>query len=195
MTGNLVFLGLRAAGSAIAPDAINVCVSLAGFAAGVYVTTRIARPSKDSNAWPRVTTVALGVSLIPHACFVAVWLACRGQPSPQTIPALLGLWAIAMGSQSAAVRSLNVAGVFTTAATATFIFLAGDLADWSSTRPEHRRLGGVLVSLFLGAAAGGVLVVRAAVYAPLLPLAITLGVVAAAGTMLRRGDGGIGTRA
>ena len=195
MTGNLVFLGLRAAGSAAAPNAINVCVSLAGFAAGVSVTTRIAKPSTESGRWPQRTTLVLGACLIAHVCFVAVWFACGGRPSPQTVPALLGLWAIAMGIQSAAVRSLNVAGVFTTAATATFIFLAGDLADWPGTRPEHRRLAGVLVSLFLGATAGGGLLVIAPIYAPLLPLAITMGVVATAATVLRPDDARVGGRA
>jgi uncharacterized membrane protein YoaK (UPF0700 family) len=72
-------------------------------------------------------TVALGISLIAHTVFLVVWFASDGQPSVDVAHVLLGSWAFAMGMQSAAVRTLHVDGVFTTAATATIIFLAGDL--------------------------------------------------------------------
>ena len=71
-------------------------------------------------------------------------------------------------------------GVFTTAATATIIFLAGDITNWSATVTERRRLAGVLVSLFLGATAGGLLLVHAPIYAPVLPAVITIAVVVTA---------------
>ena len=95
---------------------------------------------------------------------------------------LLGLWAFAMGIQSAAVRSLHVDGVFTTATTATFIFVMGDFVSWSESADERRRLWGVLIFLFFGAlAGGGLLLVYAQIYAPVLPfVAILLVVVTAA---------------
>jgi hypothetical protein len=73
-----------------------------------------------------------------------------------------------------------VDGVFTTAATATVIFLVGDLVSWRATVAERRRLTGVLVSLFVGATAGGLLLVHARMYAPVLPFVITVGVVTTA---------------
>jgi uncharacterized membrane protein YoaK (UPF0700 family) len=85
-----------------------------------------------------------------------------------------------MGMQSAAVRRLHVDGVYTTAATATVIFLAGDLANWSATAKERRRLFGVLVSLFVGATAGGLLSVHAHIFAPVIPFVITVAAVATA---------------
>jgi uncharacterized membrane protein YoaK (UPF0700 family) len=100
------------------------------------------------------------------------------------------LWGFAMGMQSAAVRRLRVDGVFTTAATATIIFLVGDLANWSATVEERRRLAGVLVSLFAGATAGGLLLVKAHIYAPVLPFVITLAAVATAAIVLRGRDAG-----
>lgn len=180
MTGNIVFLGLRVAGASSAPGAVAVIVSLAGFAAGVYVSTRIVKPSAGSGVWPQRVTLALGVSLIAHAVFLAVWFAGNGQPSVDATYVLLGVWALAMGIQSAAVRALNVGGVFTTAATATVIYLAGDITDWPATVAERRRLAGVLGSLFVGATAGGLLLVHAPIYAPVLPFAITIAAVAAA---------------
>jgi Protein of unknown function (DUF1275) len=94
-----------------------------------------------------------------------------------------------MGNQSAAVRQLNVGGIFTTAATATFIFLVG---DWANNRPltseEHSRLRGVLVSLVIGATAGALLLIHAPIYAPVLPFAITVGVVAMAARVFGNRD-------
>jgi uncharacterized membrane protein YoaK (UPF0700 family) len=179
MTGNIAFLGLRAA-RANGPDKLFVLVAMAGFAVGVYLSTRIVRPSDAFGIWSQRVTVALCLSLIAHAAFLSVWFASNGRPSVGVIPVLLGSWGLAMGMQSAAVRRLHVDGVFTTAATATIIFLAGDLANWSASAKEGRRLAGVLASLFVGATAGGLLSVHAHIYAPVLPFVITVVVVATA---------------
>src|SRR5439155_22304836 len=124
------------------------------------------------EVWPRPGPVALGLSLIAHAAFVGMWFASNGQPSTDVGHVLLGLWGLAMGMQSSAVRTLHVDGVYTTAATATIIFLVGDLTNWSATASERRRLAGVLLSLFIGATAGSLLLVRAHNFAPVLPLVV-----------------------
>jgi uncharacterized membrane protein YoaK (UPF0700 family) len=93
-----------------------------------------------------------------------------------------------MGMQSAAVRTLRVEGVFTTAATATIIFLVGDITNWSATDAERRRFAGVLVSLFAGATAGGLLLVHAHIYAPVLPPVMTVAAVATAAIVFRKHD-------
>jgi uncharacterized membrane protein YoaK (UPF0700 family) len=90
-----------------------------------------------------------------------------------------------MGMQSAAVRSLHVDGVFTTAATATFIFLMGDFVAWCESAEERVRLWGVLISLFLGALAGGLLLVHAQIYAPVLSFVATALVVIVAAIAFR----------
>ena len=89
MTGNIAFLGLRVAGAS-APGAVAILVSMAGFAVGVYLSTRIVKPSEGSGKWPNRVTVALGVSLIAHAVFLAVWFATNGQPSIDVAHVLLG---------------------------------------------------------------------------------------------------------
>jgi uncharacterized membrane protein YoaK (UPF0700 family) len=187
MTGNIAFLGLRVAGAS-APGAVAILVSMASFAIGVYVSTQIVKSSESLGTWPERVTFALGVSLIAHAAFLAIWFAKDGQPSVDVAHVLLGLWGFAMGMQSAAVRTLRVDGVFTTAATATIIFLVGDLTNWSVTAAERRRLAGVLISLFVGATAGGLLLVHAHIYAPLLPFAVTAAAVAIAAIVLREHD-------
>ena len=183
MTGNIAFLGLRIAG-APGPGVVSILVSMAAFAVGVYLSTRIV-PHESCGVWSQRVTVALGASLIAHAIFLDVWFATKGQPSIDVAHILLGLWGLAMGMQSAAVRRLQVDGVFTTAATATVIFLVGDLVNWRATVAERRRLTGVLVSLFVGATAGGLLLVHAQIYAPVLPFVITVAVVVTAAVVLR----------
>src|ERR1700686_5700069 len=62
MTGNIAFLGLRVAGAG-APGAVAILVSMAAFAVGVYLSSRIVKPSQGSGMWPQRVTVALGISL------------------------------------------------------------------------------------------------------------------------------------
>jgi len=203
VTGNVAFLGMAIAsstGSAIygvAPPRITwVLASLAGFAGGIYLATKIVRSFRqpathkgeqpNGVVWPQGTTVALGLSLLAHLCFVLIWFATSARPADNVIPVLLAAWALAMGMQSAAVRNLNVGGIFTTAATATFIFLFGALANGVPiTGDERRRMRGVLVSLVIGATAGGLLLIHAPIYAPVLPLIITAIVVASAASAFR----------
>ncbi|MCU1306590.1 MAG: hypothetical protein JWN45_1285 [Acidobacteriaceae bacterium] len=187
MTGNIAFLGLRIAGAG-GPGKVAILVAMIAFAVGVYISARVVRPTEGSGVWPQRVTVALSISLIPHAAFVAIWFASNGQPSINVSYVLLGVWGIAMGMQSAAVRNLHVEGVFTTAATATIIVLVSDFANWSVTAAERRRLAGVLVSLFVGATAGGLLLVHAQIYAPVLPFAITLATVATAAIVMHERD-------
>jgi uncharacterized membrane protein YoaK (UPF0700 family) len=194
MTGNVAFLGLRVAGSSVAPGYEAILSSMVAFAVGVFLSTRIVMRAKGSGTWPRRVTIALGVSLIPHAVFMAVWLANHGQPSMHIIYVLLGLWGLAMGMQSAAVRSLHVEGVFTTAATATIIVLVGDIANWPVTGAERGRLAGVLVSLLVGATAGGLLLMHARLQAPLLSFVITAAVVITAAIVFRERQAAVETR-
>jgi uncharacterized membrane protein YoaK (UPF0700 family) len=190
MTGNIAFLGMGIARNAGAPSVIAVLAPMAGFAVGVYVATRIATPLRRPAVyrgeqprvvvWPHRVTRALGLSLLPHLCFILIWIAAGGRSDVIVTLALLAAWSLAMGMQSAAVRCLEVGGVFTTAATATFIFLFGDLANRSLSVEERRRLVGVLVSLALGATAGSLLLIHAPIYAPLFPFIVTILVVATA---------------
>ena len=202
VTGNVAFLGMAIASTTgsniygvVPPRILWVLAALAGFAGGIYLATKIVRPSRhegeqpNSVVWPQRTTFALGLSLLAHLFFVLIWLATSARPGGNVIPVLLATWALAMGMQSAAVRNLNVGGIFTTAATATFIFLFGAVANGVPlTGDERRRMRGVLVSLAIGATVGGLLLIHAPIYAPVLPFVITIGVVATAAKAFRHDD-------
>jgi uncharacterized membrane protein YoaK (UPF0700 family) len=172
MTGNIAFLGLAIAG-APGPGIPMVLVSCFAFGLGVYIASKLLVQYRSLDTWPRQVTVVLGLSLLPQALFAVLWAAKSYALSSGDTYALLGLWAMAMGMQSAAARRLNVAGVFTTAATATVIHLAGDLAGWKVQPGERARLAGVLLSLLLGAGCGALLLLKARPYVPLFPLTIT----------------------
>ncbi len=187
MTGNFALLGMGIAGNVGAPRVMSVLAALASFAVGNYVAARIATPpalyrgqEPRGVVWPRRATRALGVALLPHLCFVVIWLATGGRPDESATRALLAALALAMGMQSAAVRCLDVAGVFTTAVTATLIYLMGDLGNRPVSGEEKRRLFGVIAFVAVGATSVGFLLILAPIYAPLFPLVVTIVVVAIA---------------
>jgi hypothetical protein len=69
------------------------------------------------------------------------------------------------------------------------MFLMRDVAAWRASAPTERaRLAGVLVALLAGAAAGGLLLVHARIYAPVVPLAATAAVVAVARAAFHTGE-------
>jgi uncharacterized membrane protein YoaK (UPF0700 family) len=184
MTGNLVFLGFGIA-KVRGPDVIPVIFALFVFAVGAYLGVRIATlRSQDSGLWPGRMSVLLALVAIAEAAFLAVWSATTGHPSTEIADVLIVLFSLAMGIQAAAVRSLGVQGVITTAGTFTLVAFAGSFAG-SRPRGEMPRLAGVLLGLVAGATAGGVLTVYARSYAPVLPLAITIVVILTGRTMHR----------
>jgi len=182
MTGNVAFLGMGIAGNP-APRVVSVLASMVAFALGIYLATRISGEQKSGVIWSPRTTFTLGVSLLAHLCFTAIWFANSGRPGASAFPILLAVWALAMGLQSGAVRKLHVEGIFTTAATGTLMVLAADLVNWRLTRDERRRARGVLISLCIGATAGAYLLFHAPIFAPVLPLVVTAGVVLTAASV------------
>ena len=186
MTGNIVFLGFGI--SAIkGPDAIPVIVALSLFTAGAYLGLRFAAlRSDESNLWPPAMTVLLVLVAIAEACFLVVWFATDGHPSTEMADVLIALFSLAMGIQTAAVRSLGVQGIFTTAGTFTLVAFVGTFAG-SRSREERPRLIGVLVGLVAGAVVGGLLFLHVRSYAPVLPLVVTILVILTGRTIQGRG--------
>ena len=175
MTGNIVFLGFGIA-EIKGPDVVPVIFALSMFAVGSYLGLRItARRTQCHGLWPRGASLVLAFVVIAEAGFLAVWSATAGHPSPNISDVLIVLFSLAMGLQTAAVRSLGVQGVFTTAATFTLVAFAGTFAG-SRSRSEIPRLAGVLVALVAGAVGGGLLFLHARSYAPAMPLVITMAV-------------------
>ncbi len=180
MTGNLAFLGFRA-GGAPGPTIPRVLSATLAFALGAFLAARMVRRTQGSDSvWPRPAILSLAVALVFEAAFLVMWASVSGHPSAGSGDVLIALSGIAMGMQFATTFSLGVRADFTTAATATLAVLMGDLAGWSQTWPERRRLTATLLGLIVGAAIGGLLFVNARTWAPAFPLAVTGLVIAAA---------------
>jgi uncharacterized membrane protein YoaK (UPF0700 family) len=180
MTGNLAFVGFRLA-SSNGPSLPRVLTSIAAFAIGAALSARVVRRTiGGERAWPPQVIVALAGSLVAETVFLAVWAAVGADPSARLGDFLIGLSALAMGIQTAAVFALGVRAVFTTAATATLAVLMGDFSEWPQSRGERWRLASVLGGLLIGAVVGTTLVVHAGAWAPLFPVAVTACVIAAA---------------
>jgi uncharacterized membrane protein YoaK (UPF0700 family) len=186
MTGNLVFLGLRT-GGAQGPSVTRVLAAVAAFGLGAALAARIVAPTEKSRVvWPLRVTVALSAALAVQAAFLGLWVGVGADPSTSAGDLLIAISALAMGMQTTAIFSLGVRAVFTTAATATWAALMGDLSGWSQSAGERRRLAAVILGLLVGAAVGGLLVVHARTWAPLFPLVLSALVVTAALSYSRR---------
>ena len=193
-TGNIVFLGVAAAGTRppAGPDPISVVVSLVAFAAGAVLAVQILKAFdgdeevEDDNVflvWPRRVSVALGVVLLVQVAFLAVWVTTS--PSSMVTYMMLGLNAFGMGLQMNAIRSLHVPGVSTTAFTATFISLVSAAATWSLTAHSVRRLTATMISLAAGAFLGDWMLGHANPYAPVVPAIVIAVVIAIAFVALK----------
>jgi uncharacterized membrane protein YoaK (UPF0700 family) len=193
-TGNIVFLGVGAAGTRppAGPNSVTVVISLAAFAAGAALAMPILhavgaetdlRGKAVFQLWPRRASIALGVALVMAIAFLAVWTTTSAPIHLAYI--LIALSAFAMGMQMNAIRSLHVPGISTTAFTATFISLANGVMPWSLTAPAVRRLAGSLVGLVAGAFLGDWMLIHAHAYAPVVPVAVIALVIAIASVALK----------
>ncbi|WP_405910720.1 YoaK family protein [Streptomyces sp. NBC_00828] len=194
-TGNLVFLGLGAAGTRppAGPDPVRVVISLAAFAVGAALAARILTALNGDDeiedtdifeAWPQRVSIALGVALLAQVGFLVVWMTMS--PSSPVSNILVALNAFAMGLQMNAIRSLHVPGISTTAATATYISWVAGITTWTHKAAAARRLTGVLVGMVAGAFVGNWMLNHAHTYAPVLPVAVIALVVAIASVTLRQ---------
>ncbi|MGN6169490.1 MAG: YoaK family protein [Solirubrobacteraceae bacterium] len=193
MSGNIVLLGL-AVGRGTGPEAVRSAVSLVVFALGVFAASRLVRNSSKASVWPAGLTMTLICGAIAQAGVLAGWLGASGHPNDVFTAVLVGFSALAMGLQSGAVARLGVSGVTTTYVTGT---LTG-LALRTGTQWELARRALVLVALLVGAAGGALLLTYARSWAPALPLAITIVVIATAIYRLSRAqirDGAEASRA
>lgn len=152
MTGNMVFLGL-AIGRGAFGSAARSAASIPGYALGVAMGTRLTARAQ-SGIWPRAVTRALQVEFTIEVVLLAAWIAAGGHPGSGVDIALIALSAFAMGTQSAAVRILDVPSLSTTYLTGTLTWLVTQLATHPSRLRHCGVQGAALVALVVGATTG-----------------------------------------
>jgi uncharacterized membrane protein YoaK (UPF0700 family) len=182
-TGNLLFLGLGAAGTRppAGPPPATVIASLVAFGVGGLVSMAVLREGEDgpvvTSAWSSRMTVVLGIGLLAQLLFAVVWVSASSPT--HRIGVLVSLGAFAMALQMNAVRTLAVPAISTTAFTATYIALAGLVVAPGASAATARRLAAVLVAIILGAFVGTLLLDHRESATPVVPLVVNAAVLVA----------------
>lgn len=180
MTGNLVLLGLaiaRASGALAAHTAIAFGGYIAGAAAGTGVCARSgSREEGQEEVWPAAVTGCLAIELACFVVFMAGWELAGAVPVGAWQPCLLAVGALAMGLQSAAMRSLRIP-LPTTYLTSTLIGAVEEIVK-SGRRGKGLSLSvTVLAAAVAGAAAGGGVLAAAPAWLPVLPTCALIAVI------------------
>jgi uncharacterized membrane protein YoaK (UPF0700 family) len=163
VTGNLVFLGLAAAG-AKAFAASTPALALGGFVVGVPIGGWACRAARSHRGAALRNVLAVKIWL---AGAVVVVAAITGPAFPTGArDAMVVLLAISMGAQLAVIRYLKVPDLMTVLMTMTITGALSERASgWSD--PKLLRRGLALLAFALGAVSGGLLVLNVGVAAAL----------------------------
>jgi len=171
MTGNVVFLAFAVAGApglSIPRSAVSLGAFLAGAVAGGRLAGRL-------GTGPQHRWVATAFAVEAVLLLVAASAAAAGTRT--ALFAAYGaivLTALAMGVRNATVRKLALPDLTTTVLTLTITGLAADSALAGGTNPRAWRRAASVLSMFLGAGVGALLV-RHSVVLPLVASGVVSG--------------------
>ncbi|MBG6119836.1 MULTISPECIES: YoaK family protein [unclassified Sphingobium] len=168
MTGNIVFLGFAAAGTAgfrVAP----YLAAIASFMIGALVAGRVGKhhAGLPLRRWLMVAAL-VEAALLWIAAGVAVGFDVASQSPGYKVFAIIALTGLAMGFRNATIRQLKVPDLTTTVLTLTITGLAADSSLAGGANPNWARRVGSITAIFLGAAIGAWLVTHGGLVLPLL---------------------------
>ncbi|GLW05692.1 hypothetical protein Misp01_08220 [Microtetraspora sp. NBRC 13810] len=178
MTGNLVVFGYAVSTVSVLM-LLSTVIAVGGYALGVLAGTLVAgRPRSDGPLWPPRVTLTLVLESLVLAVFGVGWVLTGGRPGVTWQAVLLGLSALAMGLQSAAMCGLGGrTSISTTYLTGTLTGVLPALLTRARLRSTDRRSIVILAALFAGAAMGGLLIGTVPAAFPALPLAAVAAVI------------------
>jgi uncharacterized membrane protein YoaK (UPF0700 family) len=176
VTGNLVFAG-RALGTWTGASVTYPATAVAGYVGGVAVGTWVAwlaSPGSGDPHWPRRATRVLALESLILVVLNIAWFGYGGRPTGLAAGMMLFLAALALGSQSAAVR--NISGTPSTT------YMTGALAILIEALCRGRRADPSAVFGFAGlisGAAGSAALITSLRPAALLPALLAVAMVIA----------------
>ena len=179
MTGNVVILGMAAAGADDLP-LLGPSIALAGFLSGALLGGRIVRPVEGGRWSRRIGAVFALVGLILAALATTLFVVGR-EPVGRPLLIVVAFLSVAMGLQAATARHLAVKDITTVVVTSLITGLAADAAVSGTKQPWPRRVL-ALALLTLGALVGA-LTLRWHPGLGLALAAVTTLAVAAVGTL------------
>jgi uncharacterized membrane protein YoaK (UPF0700 family) len=192
MTGNVVFLAFAVAGApdlSIPRSAVSLGAFLAGAVAGGRLAARLG--SGQQHRWIATAVGAEAVLLLAAALAAAV-----GMRSALYAPyGVIVLTALAMGVRNATVRKIALPDLTTTVLTLTLTGLVADSALAGGANPRAWRRGASVVSMFLGAAVGALLVRHSLVLPLVVSGVVSCGCAIAIGLTRRAADAAPSARA
>ena len=170
MTGNMVLLGVSA-GDGDVSLALHTGVAFVAFILGGFAGARVAgHATKDQDFWPRPILTALTLEL-GVLCVLAIWWeSVAGAPTGSAEYAMLGVNAVALGIQSAAILRFGISGLSTTYLTGTLTQLVASLTK--RTEPVHGRNVAILLALIVGAGLGALVAIDVPRAAPAVPIVV-----------------------
>jgi uncharacterized membrane protein YoaK (UPF0700 family) len=166
MTGNVVFLAFAVAGApglSIPRSVVSLGAFLAGAVAGGRLAARL-----GSGAQHRWLATAFGAEAVLLLC-AALTAAAGTRAALYALYGVIVLTALAMGVRNATVRKIALPDLTTTVLTLTLTGLAADSALAGGANPRVWQRGASVLSMFVGAAAGALLVRHSLV----LPLVVS----------------------
>lgn len=152
MTGNTVLMAIAVVRHGDT-ELVRAAVALGAFCVGVAVGTLALR---DTGRWPQTAALALGLEAGLLAIVLGSWEGFGLSPRYW----LIAIAAVAMGTQSAAVRALHLGGVSTTYVTGTLTTAVARLVARMTSAPPRAPASPALpgeswIVYALGALAGG----------------------------------------
>lgn len=151
MTGNVVILGMAAAGADDLP-LVGPSIALVGFLCGALVGGRVVRPVEGGQWSRRIGAVFALVGLILAALAGALFVIGREPVAPGLL-IVVAFLSVAMGLQAATARHLAVKDITTVVVTSLITGLAADAAVSGAKQPWPRRVL-ALALLTVGALVG-----------------------------------------
>jgi uncharacterized membrane protein YoaK (UPF0700 family) len=180
MTGNIVFLGLAAAGATDFSLLASLAATVA-FLAGALLGGRLG--SKVGRHRGRFLAAATYAEVVLIAAALLISLLAPDSTQGVASMALIVLMALAMGLQNATARRLGVPDLTTTVLTLTLTALAADSRFGGGANPNPGRRLAATATMCLGAAVGTLLVFHAGVSAVFALAAVLLATI---GTLSQR---------
>jgi len=156
MTGNVVFLGFALAGVSGVSVARSVSSLVAFFLGAIFGGQLARRMAEDEARWSGVAFLIEGALLLGATIFSA-WHGEFRLDESAALYVLIALTAVAMGVRNSIVRKLAVPDLTTTVLTLTVTGLAADSSLAGGTNPRWATRVVAIVSLFLGAGIGALL--------------------------------------
>jgi uncharacterized membrane protein YoaK (UPF0700 family) len=174
MTGNVVFLGFAAAGLP-GFQALSYLTAIVSFLAGAAVggATGKRHAGRPLRHWlMKASLVEAGLLCI--AGIVALIYPVSLNPANASLYLVITLTGVAMGFRNATVRQLKVPDLTTTVLTLTLTGVAADSSIAGGENPNLARRIASVVTIFIGAAVGALMVAHLGLAPPLFAAAFVI---------------------